>query len=54
MTGLTPSYGSMNVDWENRIDVVRLREQRLARLSAELERSSLGPCCASTSTTSAT
>ena len=39
MTGLTPSYGSMNVDWENRIDMVRLREQRLARLSAELEQS---------------
>lgn len=42
MTSLTPSYGSMNVDWENRIDMGRLREQRLARLSAELERSSLG------------
>ena len=42
MTGLTPSYGSMNVDWENRIDMVRLREERLARLSAELEKSSLG------------
>ncbi|MFI6357247.1 M24 family metallopeptidase [Streptomyces sp. NPDC050743] len=39
---LTPSFGSMNVDWENRIDISRLREERLKRLTAELERSSLG------------
>ena len=28
----SPTYGSMNVDWENRLDMGRLREQRLARL----------------------
>ena len=37
-----PTTGSMVVDWETRIDVERLREERLARLRAELERSELG------------
>ena len=30
------------VDWETRLDMSRLRAERLARLTAELERSSLG------------
>ena len=38
----SPTFGMMNVDWENRLDMVRLREQRLAKLKAELDRSSLG------------
>ena len=37
-----PTTGSMVVDWETRIDVERLREERLVRLRAELERSELG------------
>jgi Xaa-Pro aminopeptidase len=36
------TYGTNSVDWENRIDMDRLREARLARLRAELERSDLG------------
>ncbi|SNT63340.1 Xaa-Pro aminopeptidase [Asanoa hainanensis] len=36
------TYGSNAVDWEQRIDLDRLRRERLARLNAELERSSLG------------
>jgi len=38
----SPTYGSMNVDWENRLDMVRLREQRLARLNSSLAMSELG------------
>jgi Xaa-Pro aminopeptidase len=38
----SPTYGTMSVDWENRLDMVRLREQRLAKLKTELDRSSLG------------
>ena len=34
--------GTMGVDWEARVDFERLRDARLARLHAELERSSLG------------
>ena len=34
--------GTMGVDWEARVDFERLRDERLARLHAELERSSLG------------
>lgn len=34
--------GTMGVDWEARVDFARLRDERLARLRAELERSSLG------------
>jgi Xaa-Pro aminopeptidase len=37
-----PTFGPNTVDWETRIDVDRLRTQRLARLRAELERSELG------------
>jgi Xaa-Pro aminopeptidase len=38
----SPTYGSMNVDWENRLDMTRLREQRLARLNDALAASELG------------
>ena len=37
-----PTYGVTQVDWETRLDMARLRTERLARLTAELERSSLG------------
>ena len=36
------TYGSNSVDWESRVDMSRLREERLAKLQAELERSDLG------------
>jgi Xaa-Pro dipeptidase len=36
------TYGLNAVDWEERTDLVRLREQRLARLKETLERSDLG------------
>ncbi len=36
------TYGQMGVDWEDRLDVERLRQARLTRLKAELEKSSLG------------
>src|SRR5580658_5103132 len=36
------TYGANAVDWEQRVDLARLREARLARLSAQLEASSLG------------
>jgi Xaa-Pro aminopeptidase len=39
---VSPTYGSMNVDWENRLDMPRLREQRLARLNSALALSELG------------
>ena len=38
----TPTYGVTQVDWENRLDMSRLRAERLTRLTTELERSSLG------------
>ena len=38
----SPTYGVMNVDWENRLDMTRLRQERLARLKAELRASSVG------------
>ncbi len=37
-----PTYGHTGVDWENRLDTNRLRIERLGRLKAELEKSSLG------------
>jgi Xaa-Pro aminopeptidase len=37
-----PTYGPNQVDWETRIDIPHLREERLARLRAELEASDLG------------
>ena len=36
------TYGTNAVDWEQRVDVDRLRTERLARLKAHLERSELG------------
>src|ERR1051325_2157288 len=36
------TFGQNAVDWENRVDLNRLRTERLARLNAELERSDLG------------
>jgi Xaa-Pro aminopeptidase len=36
------TYGTMAVDWENRIDLDRLRRERLARVKAELKKSALG------------
>ncbi|MYJ30860.1 MAG: aminopeptidase P family protein, partial [Acidimicrobiaceae bacterium] len=36
------TFGPNTVDWEERVNMDRLRTQRLARLKAELERSELG------------
>src|SRR3954462_9773873 len=36
------TYGSMGVDWEERVRFDRLREERLARIKAQLEASELG------------
>ena len=36
------TYGANAVDWEQRVDLARLRTERLARLKAQLEASSLG------------
>ena len=38
----TATFGTNQVDWESRLDMSRLRVERLARLKAELERSDLG------------
>jgi Xaa-Pro aminopeptidase len=38
----SPTYGVNAVDWEHRLDMSRLREQRLDRLKAELDKSELG------------
>src|SRR5688572_5545966 len=38
----TGTSGTNAVDWEERVNFDRLREQRLARLKAELDRSELG------------
>ncbi len=38
----SPTYGVASVDWENRLDMARLREARLARLKAELRAASVG------------
>ena len=37
-----PTYGTNAVDWEERINFERLRDGRLARLKAELEKSNMG------------
>jgi len=37
-----PTRGNMGVDWEARVDFARLRSERLARLRAELDKSSVG------------
>src|SRR5216683_1943011 len=36
------TFGSNAVDWEERVDLDRLRGERLSRLKAQLERSELG------------
>src|SRR5512142_2267198 len=36
------TYGPSAVDWEERVDLARLRDERLARLRAQLDRSDLG------------
>ena len=36
------TYGTNAVDWEQRLDIDRLRSERLARLRAKLDRSSPG------------
>ena len=38
---VTPTYGTNTVDWESRLDMSRLRSERLVKLKAELERSDL-------------
>lgn len=42
MSKLTATYGSMNVDWEDRLDMPGLREARLGRLNAALATSHVG------------
>jgi Xaa-Pro dipeptidase len=37
-----PTFGTNAVDWEERVNLPRLRDERLARLKAQLERSELG------------
>jgi Xaa-Pro aminopeptidase len=39
---MSQTFGQNAVDWESRVDMGRLRTERLARLNAELERSELG------------
>jgi Xaa-Pro aminopeptidase len=39
---VSPTFGTMGVDWENRLDTDRLRSERLAKLKAELDKSDLG------------
>lgn len=39
---VSPTYGTNAVDWESRLDMGRLRTERLARLKAELEKSDVG------------
>lgn len=42
MANPTDTFGTMIVDWEQRLDVDRMRRERLARLKAELEKSDVG------------
>jgi Xaa-Pro dipeptidase len=39
---ISQTFGPNIVDWENRVDMSRLREERLTRLNAQLEKSELG------------
>jgi Xaa-Pro aminopeptidase len=39
---VSPTFGTTGVDWESRLDIPRLRRERLDRLKAELEASDLG------------
>ncbi|MCX8530512.1 MAG: aminopeptidase P family protein, partial [Rhodoluna sp.] len=38
----TATFGTNQVDWEQRLDFDKLRTERLAKLKAELEKSSVG------------
>jgi hypothetical protein len=38
----TATFGTTGVDWEDRLDIGRLRGERLRKLKAELDRSDLG------------
>ena len=42
MSKLTQTFGSMSVDWEERLDLASLRSARLARLNGALESTELG------------
>ena len=42
------TYGTMGVDWEERIRFDRLRDERLARIKALLRPPTSARCCAST------
>jgi Xaa-Pro aminopeptidase len=39
---VSATFGTTGVDWEDRLDLSRLRTERLARLKSELEKSDLG------------
>jgi len=39
---VSPTFGTTGVDWENRLDIDRLRRERVGRVKAELIRSDLG------------
>jgi Xaa-Pro aminopeptidase len=39
---VSPTFGTTGVDWENRLDMDRLRRERVGRIKAELDRSDLG------------
>jgi Xaa-Pro aminopeptidase len=39
---VSATFGTTEVDWENRLDIDRLRRERLRKLKAELNRSDLG------------
>lgn len=39
---VSPTFGTTSVDWENRLDIPQLRQDRLDRLKAELDKSDLG------------
>jgi uncharacterized protein YdhG (YjbR/CyaY superfamily) len=42
------TYGTMGVDWEQRVDYDRLRRERLARIKDLLGKSSMVRCSVST------
>jgi Xaa-Pro aminopeptidase len=39
---VSPTFGTTGVDWENRLDMDRLRRERVGRIKAELDKSDLG------------
>jgi Xaa-Pro aminopeptidase len=42
MTMVSATFGTTRVDWEDRLDIDRLRRERLEKLKSELDRSDLG------------